>query len=100
MSSSKTVFTEMLSAHFPGETSDGNKRMQDHLENILDIRYTSNKQESLSVSDIFHLSLRLLVLITNSYIHEDVLSLKDQTFMDGEGMLKIDNYISYNDFIL
>ncbi|KAK8403806.1 hypothetical protein O3P69_000115 [Scylla paramamosain] len=38
VASSKTVFTEMLSAHFAGETSDGNKRMQDHLENILDIR--------------------------------------------------------------
>lgn len=39
VASSKTVFSEMLSAHFAGEAAETSKRMQDHLENILDIRY-------------------------------------------------------------
>ncbi|XP_050693132.1 DNA polymerase epsilon catalytic subunit A-like [Eriocheir sinensis] len=38
VASSKTVFSEMLSAHFAGEAAETSKRMQDHLENILDIR--------------------------------------------------------------
>lgn len=38
VASSKTVFSEMLSAHFAGETAETSKRMQDHMENILDIR--------------------------------------------------------------
>lgn len=35
---SKTVYSEMISAQFAGESSEGSKRMQDHLENLLDIR--------------------------------------------------------------
>ncbi|KAK3853994.1 hypothetical protein Pcinc_039493 [Petrolisthes cinctipes] len=35
---SKTVYSEMISAQFAGESSEGSKRMQDHMENILDIR--------------------------------------------------------------
>lgn len=41
VASSKTVFSEMMSAHLAGESSETNKRMQDHLENIMDIRYTT-----------------------------------------------------------
>ncbi|KAG7176387.1 DNA polymerase epsilon catalytic subunit A-like [Homarus americanus] len=35
---SKTVYSEMLSAQYAGETSESGRRTQDHLDNLLDMR--------------------------------------------------------------
>ncbi|KAG0692675.1 DNA polymerase epsilon catalytic subunit A [Chionoecetes opilio] len=38
VANSKTVFSEMMTAHLAGETTEATKRMRDQMENIMDIR--------------------------------------------------------------